>query len=309
MESYTLFGLIGLIAISSIAIPINIVLLICILMEDYFDADMLIVIGITVMDLIYNLTSITLGITRFYLDFTRDTNGWLCALSGTLFFNSCLSAFDLIVALSILRHLVIVNELKIRTWIWLVVLFIIGLLTWIPGLTLINYMEFEPSSAQLFCNYSTSGLFSSVLVILNHLKMAFGFVILIWCLISITIKYNLELNMSMLVSLKDLKLTKDEAQIKRDYKKLKLGVNLKLTGMMVVFVICFSPEIVMNLVHLVLGTEESNWEEAILILLDSLSTIANPIFVLYINEKTFQTFNYLKYRLKLKAITIVKSVL
>ncbi|KXN67006.1 hypothetical protein CONCODRAFT_11021 [Conidiobolus coronatus NRRL 28638] len=278
-------------------------------MEDYFDSDMLIVVGISIMDLIYNLTSITLGITRFYLDFTQDTKGWLCVLSGTLFFNSCLSAFDLIVALTILRHLVIVNDLKIRSWVWLVVLFVIGLLTWIPSLTLIDFMEFESSSAQLFCNYSNNGLTTSVLVILNHLKMVLGFVILIGCLISITIKYNTELNRSMMLSLRNLnKLTKEEAQVKSEYNKLKFDINLKLIGMIVVFIVCFFPEIIMNMVHLVLGTEESSWEEAILIMLDSLTTIANPIFVLYINERTLQTFNYLKYKLKLKAITLVKSI-
>jgi hypothetical protein len=278
-------------------------------MEDYFDSDMLIVIGVSAMDLLFNFTCTIFGIIRFYLDFTKDTNGWLCVLSGTVFFNSSESAFDLLVSLTIMRHLVIVNELTIPSWVWLTVLFGIGLLTWIPSLVFLSYMEFEPSSSELFCNYSERSLPSSLLAKVNHLKMLLGFVILIGCLISMTFKYNRDVNNSMLASLNDPGDSNiEETLIRSEYNKLKRTINLKLVGMILAFTISFLPQIIMNMIRLVTGYSDSNWEETIIVFLDSLATITSPIFVFYINEKTFQTLKYLNYRLMFNIRTIFKNI-
>jgi hypothetical protein len=210
-----------------------------------------------------------------------DTNNYpFCKATGTIFFASTISSFDVVSILGLIRCLVIVFKVRVNSWIWGVILCILFGYNWVGG-GIVNW-SFTEISWGKFCTFKSKevafgeggifGLIISAKAIIMVTVFIFSYVLII----RFYYQYYSELGRSS---------TTDQSLIK-EISTQKATASLKLTVVVISYILVYCPKICLLIAYSFHYWQYKPTLELITSICLSMSSIINASVILFIQDET-----------------------
>lgn len=236
---------------------------------------------ITVLDIASALSLITRIIWKWSTagNDSLYNNEIFCKASGTIFFASTLSSFDIVSVLGVIRCLIIVFKLKFKSIYWSALLTIILCYNWL-GAIFLNW-NFSEISWGNFCKYQEG---------LENIGGSFGPIISIKAVIMVIIvclSYTLIFRFyGIYYDKMKRSSSQSDCNLLNEIKTQKSITSLKLLGLIFSYILIYLPKItIFILYNFKVWGHYSEWEVITSVLL-SMSSLINASVILFIQEET-----------------------
>ncbi|KXN72884.1 hypothetical protein CONCODRAFT_15895 [Conidiobolus coronatus NRRL 28638] len=237
---------------------------------------------ITVMDLTATL-SLMFRVMYKWISYGlgHGTNNFpFCKTTGTVFFASTISSFDIVSILGLIRCLVIVFKVRINSWLWGIILGILLGYNWIGG-GIVNW-SFTEISWGGFCTFKSKevefgegGIFG-LIISAKAIIMVAIFIVSYALIIRFYYRYYNKLGRSS---------TTDQSLI-NEISTQKATASLKLIGVVTSYIVVYCPKICLLIVYSFHFWQYKPILELITSIFLSMSSIINASVILFIQDET-----------------------
>ncbi|KXN72891.1 hypothetical protein CONCODRAFT_77607 [Conidiobolus coronatus NRRL 28638] len=254
---------------------------------------------ITIFDIVASITMLIRLIFKWVLISMSNYKNFksFCAPTGILFFASTITAFDLVCVLGLIRCLVIVFNINLRSMFWTFIVVVLLVFNW-AGASALEWNLPEISWSR-FCRRRGEAGKTELFGEIESIKAIVMLIILI-------VSYGLIFRFYRKYYENAKKSSSADQHLINEISTQKKNTSLKLLLLILSYVIIYIPKFAIFILYNFTQTSPNDGFEMVSAVLYSMSSIVNASVLLFVQEETKQELQYIWTLVFHRAKTVLK---